>query len=278
MKYCKNCQSPIANSLTFCSSSCSASYNNRNRGPLSNETKAKIRAYALANPKGAIQSPDNRIPRSNRRDLLVINVCIECQTEFSIKWYKRKQRFCSLVCSCKKNGGARPGAGAAKSGWYKNIWCDSSWELAFVIYCLDHGKQIERNLKSWFYTDNDGKIRKYYPDFLVNGELYEIKGPKRANDQHKLAVVDIPIHYVQGREANAVYLNYVTTTYHVAKENIHRLYDESRYRYTHKCQYCMTEFINTKPIATYCTTRCSGMARAKINLEAHDGYDPSSPG
>lgn len=37
--------------------------------------------------------------------------------------------------TCKINaGGYRPGSGIGKQGWYKNYWCDSSWELAYVIY------------------------------------------------------------------------------------------------------------------------------------------------
>jgi len=35
-------------------------------------------------------------------------------------------------------GGKRIGSGRGKSGWYKGYWCDSSWELAYVIYNIDH--------------------------------------------------------------------------------------------------------------------------------------------
>ena len=37
---------------------------------------------------------------------------------------------------CGKGGGYKPGSGRGKQGWYKGYWCDSSWELAFVMYCL----------------------------------------------------------------------------------------------------------------------------------------------
>ena len=32
--------------------------------------------------------------------------------------------------------------GYGKHGWYKEYWCDSSWELAYVIYNLDYRNQI----------------------------------------------------------------------------------------------------------------------------------------
>ena len=36
-------------------------------------------------------------------------------------------------------GGKRHGSGRGKKGWYKGYYCDSTWELAWVIYQLDHG-------------------------------------------------------------------------------------------------------------------------------------------
>lgn len=72
------------------------------------------------------------------------------------------------------NGGVRKGAGHGKHGWYKGFWCDSSWELAYVIYCLDHDIAIERN-HDWFPYVFEGRQRKYYPDFKVGDEYIEIK-------------------------------------------------------------------------------------------------------
>ena len=39
-----------------------------------------------------------------------------------------------------KTGGIREGAGRSKSGWYKGYYCNSSYELAWVIYSLDNNK------------------------------------------------------------------------------------------------------------------------------------------
>lgn len=62
-----------------------------------------------------------------------------------------------------------------KRGWYKGYWVDSSWELAFVLYNLDHKISFERNYDGFDYND-DGKVKRFYPDFIVNNEYIEIKG------------------------------------------------------------------------------------------------------
>lgn len=79
-----------------------------------------------------------------------------------------------------RTGGYRPGSGIGKSGWYNGIWCDSTWELAFLIWCQEQGKCIERNTERFTYVF-DGKEHKYLPDFIVDGELIEIKG-RRTTD------------------------------------------------------------------------------------------------
>lgn len=61
-----------------------------------------------------------------------------------------------------------------KSGIYKGIHCDSSWELAFVVYHLDHGIPVMRNTIGYPY-EYQGEQHLYYPDFIVNGEVYEVK-------------------------------------------------------------------------------------------------------
>lgn len=64
-----------------------------------------------------------------------------------------------------------------KHGWYKGFWCDSSWELAFVMYNIDHNIEFKRNDEGFTYTDKN-KIKRYYPDFIINEVYIEIKGYK----------------------------------------------------------------------------------------------------
>lgn len=58
---------------------------------------------------------------------------------------------------------------------YDNIEFDSSWELQFYIYHKDMNHNIKREPYSFIYFFN-GKSHNYFPDFEVNGQLYEIKG------------------------------------------------------------------------------------------------------
>lgn len=67
-------------------------------------------------------------------------------------------------------------AGRGNQGSYKGIWCDSSWELAWVIYNLEHNIPFERNFESFEYYFNKKKHR-YFPDFKIAKNQYvEIKG------------------------------------------------------------------------------------------------------
>ena len=75
----------------------------------------------------------------------------------------------------KKSGGYRLGSGRGKHGFYKGYYCDSSWELAFVIYNLDHNIKFERNRKRFSYTF-EGKTHNYIPDWIIDGSYIEIKG------------------------------------------------------------------------------------------------------
>lgn len=93
------------------------------------------------------------------------------------------------------NGGYRCGSGRGKKGWYKGIFCDSSWELAYVIYCLDHNIDIRRNTEKRQYVWED-KVKSYIPDFIVGGNIVEIKGYNSEQWEAKLnANPDIQVLY-----------------------------------------------------------------------------------
>lgn len=88
---------------------------------------------------------------------------------------KERLRCLKISKSMKMYGGYRKGSGRGKKGWYKGIFCDSSWELAYVIFCLDHDVPIKRNAEKFKYIF-EGKEHTYIPDFLVYDEIIEIKG------------------------------------------------------------------------------------------------------
>jgi len=62
-------------------------------------------------------------------------------------------------------------------GRYKDIWCDSSYELIYLVYCLDNNINIIRNKDYFPYFYNNEK-HNYLPDFyLPDTDTYiELKG------------------------------------------------------------------------------------------------------
>jgi hypothetical protein len=120
----------------------------------------------------------------------------------------RKQKI--KVKAKLNNGGHRLGSGRGKKGWYKGFFCDSSWELAYVIYCLDHGIDIKRNTDKRKYEYNNIE-RNYIPDFIVNGILTEIKGYKTDQWMAKLKFnPDVNVLYEKDLQ---LMFKYVVTTY-----------------------------------------------------------------
>lgn len=75
---------------------------------------------------------------------------------------------------------------------------DSMWELAFYRYhkeIMFHS--VQRNYKDFVtYIDHTGEARKFYYDFVVNGEKYEVKGIWRDKDLAKKAACESFIHFV----------------------------------------------------------------------------------
>ena len=87
------------------------------------------------------------------------------------------------------NGGYREGSGRGHKGRYNGIYCDSSWELAFVLWCEIKGREVKRARKRFKYKF-EGKLREYLPDFRYKtskGEwkYLEVKGFKSEQWQAK---------------------------------------------------------------------------------------------
>lgn len=100
-----------------------------------------------------------------------------------------------------------------KHGWYKGYWCDSSWELAFIMYNLDHNIKFERNEQGFNYW-YDGNFRRFYPDFIIDGEYIEIKGysSEVTNAKIQWFPKDLVLKVYYKEEMN-LYLKYAIETY-----------------------------------------------------------------
>lgn len=174
MSKCKKCNNefePSKGLVNYCSLEC------RNSRIWSEEDKLKKSNSAKNSEKIKIA---NKLIGINRTKIKIEKNCKTCGSSMLLMPSKSHKNFCCVDCylksdDIKKTGGYRKGSGVGKSGWYKGYWCDSSWELAWVIYNLEHNIEFKRNKKSFEYKLNNKKY-KYYPDFIIMGIYYEIKG------------------------------------------------------------------------------------------------------
>lgn len=136
-----------------------------------------------------------------------------------------RQKISKTCKKNKKSGGYRKGSGRGKKGWYKGFFCDSQYELGYVIYCLDHNIEIHRNTIFYPYIYKNEQ-HKYLPDFLVNDELVEIKGYKRDIDAVKLAAVtDKKITILYPKDLKYV-SDYLKQTYNKDIDHIYVMYED----------------------------------------------------
>jgi len=112
-----------------------------------------------------------------------------------------------------KTGGFKEGSVRNfKSGYYKDIRCDSSWELAYVLYNENLNNIIEKNKTGFDYIWK-GITHKYYPDFLINKNKYiEIKGRIREQDQIKIDSFKEPLEVITQKEMKPI-LKFVISKY-----------------------------------------------------------------
>ena len=87
----------------------------------------------------------------------------------------RRAKISETMKKNPKAGGYRKGSGRGHEGWYDGIFCDSSWELAFLVYHKDNNLFIERCKEKREYIWNN-ESHSYYPDFVTDKGIIEIKG------------------------------------------------------------------------------------------------------
>lgn len=136
---------------------------------MSDEFKIKNSLSKIGKPSGKCLDPNKELERKKK---------ISNSMKGNINWMYNKHH------------------GNSKQGWYKGIHCDSTWELAFLVYYKEHNLYIERCKKCYdFIWEN--KIHKYIPDFITNEGIIEIKGRKTKKSLEKekqfpnIKVIDI---------------------------------------------------------------------------------------
>lgn len=156
----------------FCSRACA---NSREH---SDATKKKIsRSCSDANRAKQTKQKNVSIYNENPKYCVVCNTKIEYDRRFANTCTNRDCKPQWISIQSKGNGGFRLNSHSyGKHGIYKGYRCDSTYELVYIIYNLDHGIYFERNTTGYPYEYED-TLHTYYPDFrLADGSLVEIKG------------------------------------------------------------------------------------------------------
>lgn len=271
-EYCgKEFYGKTKNTNRFCCKKCSHAFSTKNTRK---EISATIKQKLLNGEKiGYCKiNFNNYIIKDNGEKIKLEYFCSKCGKKIG----KTKYNLCSkCVQSCDqyrknvsnglskalkgKSGGYRKNSGRGKCGWYKGYWCQSSYELAWVIYSLDHNVKFERNKDEFVYFFKDEK-HNYLPDFKISDKEYtEIKG--YINEQWKSKMQQFPKYLklnVLYRKDMKLIIKYVEQKY--GKDFI-ELYEGNPYKTkTNKCKVCGNECHNE-----YCSQKCSGIAAARRN-------------
>ncbi len=176
-------------------------------------------------------------------------------------------------------GGYREGSGRAKFGYYKGIYCGSTYELCWVIYNIDNKIPFKR-FEGYL---SDGNL-KYYPDFILeNNTIVEIKGynTPEVDKKTQLAIdkgYNIKVLYKKDLQYA---FEYVKKQYAIKnKQNFHTLYDGHKPSYELTCNNCnklyFTE-VKPKKEINFCSRVCSGKYRFKKNEQTLRELEVSPP-
>ena len=220
----------------FCSRFCA------NSKPQKEETRAQIGKTIKTLPSyldGSLYTHFWSKDKIDENGQLKTARCVVCDKELPRGVFKKT---CSDKCyrsllsqKARERGLGGPSAVSSygKRGTYRGVHCDSTYELAFLIYCLDHNITITRNTQGFPYTYED-KHYNYYPDFyLADYDVFiETKGRDIGPVYEKAqAVVDAGrkikiLHYEDLTDC----FRYVVETYKVrcdvSSNTIHTLYDD----------------------------------------------------
>ena len=162
---------------------------------------------SLKNGFDAISKPDVCVPIKAEADFdkikngrMIRYNCkkcgVVCETRVKSDRRDRLRRLLCQQCQCIDTNNCHWGVDYAMQNKdvlskvhrkynYNGLKFDSSWELAFWIYRVDNNISINREPRSFTY-EFDGKTHKYFPDFEVNGQLYEIKGAQFFDENGKV--------------------------------------------------------------------------------------------
>lgn len=214
MKLCENCgihHDGKFSSGRFCCKKCARSFSTKF---MSDESKKKRNA-GLENGRSWNKQPEKekRFCSTCNKPIIWNNksgYCAKCR-------YKSAEYKLGISERSKTNpncGGYKKGSGRGKQGWYQGYWCQSTWELVWVIYQLDHQEEFIK-CKEFFEYEFRGEKKRYYPDFIWNNQYVEIKGWRYPGTQEKLDQFpkDKKLLLIEGKKAIKPFIEYVKEKY-----------------------------------------------------------------
>jgi hypothetical protein len=219
---CEKCGKETAEKFgsgRFCSRACA---NSRER-PEATRKKISI-SCSNTNKAKQVKQRNISIYNENPKYCLVCNTKIEYDRRFANTCTNRACQLQLISTQSKGNGGFRLNSHSyGKHGNYKGYRCDSTYELVYIIYNLDHDIYFERNTIGYPYEYND-VLHMYYPDFkLADGSFVEIKGQVTELAHLKLSAVnDTPIKMLTKADLKYAF-DYVKQNY--SYKNLEDLYE-----------------------------------------------------
>lgn len=206
----------------FCSRKCANSHIQTKEQNERRSIKLKNNPAGFASLKYKIKRKKNAIDKFNLY-LKNPNKCTVCGKilDYKHKFNKVCSKKCLKIYLSKKTGGYREGSGRSNHGYYKGIYCASTYELVYLIYCLDNNIPIKRFDGCLIFNKD-----KYFPDFILNNIIIEIKGYKSSNLEKQIRVAKENNYQIQVKfkEDLEKEFNWVKTHYNYKK--LSDLYDK----------------------------------------------------
>lgn len=225
-KCCPNCSEPISfenKNNKFCSSSCAATYTNKNRTVV----------YSAEGYKSLQEAGKRSITNflNCKRVKLIPQIytlnCIICKIDFYKGSNGKNHKTCSKKCRDINHSlnNFKQTKTFGKCGYYQGTYCASSWELAFLIFNKDLGNDIKRCELNFTYFMDD-KQHLYFPDFIMNDIIYEVKGYEKEDVKLKteaVVVAGYKIEVIRKKEILPI-IKEIKSKYNV--KHIVELYDK----------------------------------------------------
>jgi hypothetical protein len=163
------------------------------------------------------------------------------------------------------HGGYRPGSGRSKSGYYRGVYCGSTYELCWMIYAQSRGIQFTR-----FEGMLEHNGIKYIPDFvLADGKtIIELKGYEAQDSVDRKTKVANHFGYsVQVLRKPDLQAAFEYVQQQFGTKQYHTLYDGYKPQYTYECAQCQSAILTDRKKTSsvvVCNRICSGKLRSKI--------------